>query len=567
MAWRLACRRGVGKEVTKYGPYDERYPEGLLEDGKTDSFTIRQDQEQKIQLVLEEPTHGALIADDMGKGKTLMATEIALRAGWTRTLITGVRDTGKQWAKSFLEQSDGKVQLKLMNSLVSGEKNYEDFMEGKPGVYFAGIQWLTSRDWETVEKVDHNGRRTLVIDKKTGLPVPILNAEGEQVEVDGEPQFKVVTVANHLRTFRGFNTKKRHLDALIFDEVHKMQNRHSQTARTIMSIKSDWRIGLSGTFMGNNFQGAWKVTRWIWPDLVDGSFVRWKHQWCTLVVPTRRDGTEIKSDNIYGDSSKVVGEKVEGAYVKTLPCYIRDEPEPVPEARVLKVKLSEPQWLQYDQVKRLSLTWLASHTPAGREPLISDLPITQRQRMRTATLGEMRFDEEMRVSFADDVVSSKLQAVGHIISNIWVDQPVLIGVYDREFARIAAQRLRAAGFGAVHWNGDVPAKQREVIKERFIARDPAYRYIVTTIPSIGTGTDGLQKACSKLIWMEESESQVDNMQFVKRSFRPGMTRDFGDFDHVKIVAEGTIDEGIMSRHDAQGDSMRASLRIAASFAH
>jgi SNF2 family DNA or RNA helicase len=541
--------------MTKYLPYDERFPDGK---GDPAGLHIRDDQEWKIQRALNEPTQGVLIADDMGKGKTLMATEIILRSKWSRVLITGVRDTGKQWRNSFNDQSDGEVQLKIMNSLVSGEKNYADFMEGKPGIYFSGIQWLTSRDWETIKELDHFGRTKPVYDKKSGELVLTERRKGA-IGPAAAPKFH--TVANHLKTFRKLDTKKRHVDALIFDEVHKMQNRHSNTARTVVSIKTDWRIGLSGTFMGNNFQGSWKVCRWIWPMLIDASFVRWKRNWCELFTPVHSNGFAIESPNPHGDTSKVVGEINEGAFVKSLPCYIRDEPEPVPPARVIKVKLTDPQWKQYDQIKRLSLTWLDAHTPAGREPLISDLPITQRQRMRTATLGEMSFTEEMKVSFADDAVSSKLNVVAHVIKHIWVDQPIIIGVYDREFARIAAARLRAAGFGAVYWNGDVTSKKRDHIKEQFIARNPEYRYIVCTIPSIGTGTDGLQLACSKLIWMEESESQVDNLQFAKRSFRPGMTLDFGEFDHVKIVAEGTIDEGIMSRHDAQSESMNASLRL------
>jgi superfamily II DNA or RNA helicase len=528
-----------------FKPFDPRYPDGFLEDGDTSSGTIREDQEWKIQRVLGEPTQGALIADDMGKGKTLMATEILLRAGWSRVLITGVRDTGKQWAKSIAAQSRGKVRLRIMNSEVSGEKNFAAFMEGEAGIYFAGIQWLTSRDWETTVELDHNGNPIPLIDKKTG-----------------QPTGKNKTLPVHLGTYRKLDTKKRHVNALIFDEVHKMQNRHSQTARTVMSVKSDWRVGLSGTFMGNKFEGSWKVTRWIWPSVIDNSFVRWKRQWAMLVTPTRTDGSEIKSSNPHGDTSKIVGEIEEGAFVKTLPCYIRDEPDPVPPPRVLKVKLTEPQRKQYEQLERLSLTWLDAHTPTGREPLIADLPITQRQRLRTATLGEMRFNEDMKVSFAGDAISAKLNVAGHIIKQIWPEMPVIIGVYDREFARIAAERLRAAGFAAVHWNGDVTTKRREQIKERFIARDPEYRYLVCTIPSIGIGTDGLQLACSKIITIERSESRLDNLQFVKRAFRPGMTLDFGGFEHVELVCEGTIDEGIFTAQDAANRSMSASLRLA-----
>ncbi|MGN6325782.1 SNF2-related protein [Pseudolysinimonas sp.] len=552
----------------KYGPFDPRYPDGFLEDGETPSGTIREDQEWKIQRVCSEPTRGALIADDMGKGKTLMATEIALRkmaAGeWRRVLIVGIRDTGKQWAESFREQSDGRVQLRLMRSDEEGEKNWKAFIEdGAPGVYFAGIQWLTSRDWSSMEVMDHNGRPKLQIDKKTKKPIPVLDkATGEQAVDDaGDPVWKIETQSVHDNVFRFLKAKKRHLDAMIFDEVHKMQNRHSNTAHTITSIKSDWRIGLSGTFMGNLFEGAWKVTRWIWPDVVDASFVRWKRQWATLVKPVDAKGREIP-DTLYGDNSKITGELVEGAYVKQLPCYIRDEPEPVPPPRVVKVQLTPEQREQYRQLEKLSMTWLEARF-GDREPLIADLPITQRQRLRTATLGEMRFDEEMKVSFDVECASSKLNTAEFVLRNIWKEQPVLIGVHSMAFAKVAAARLQVRGLGAQVWHGQVPKKERDALKERFIARDPSVRYLVATIPSIGTGVDGLQKACSKILWLERSENRADNLQFVKRIFRPGMTLDFGAFEHAELVAEGTIDEGIIVRQDEMNRSMTASLRVAA----
>ncbi|WP_025157243.1 SNF2-related protein [Leifsonia aquatica] len=506
----------------------------------------REDQAWKIERVLNEPTQAALIADDMGKGKTLMGTEIVLRSDWKRTLIVGIRDTGKQWAESFFNQSGGAVEVKLMNSkTVDGEKNWDDFMAGKPGVYFAGIQWLVSKDWEVVTELDEHDQPIKVQDKKTG-------------------EWKDKTFSQHTEFIgRRLNTKGRHIDAVIFDEVHKMQNRKSQTSRTIYSIKSDWRIGLSGTFAGNSFTGAWRVCKWLWPKLIDGSFVRWKGVWCKTEPITRKDGSIIKSDNPYADNEKVVGEKQEGAFVKTLPCYIRDEPDPVPAPRILTVQLTERQREQYESLQETSMAWLDAHTPFGKEPLIADLPITQRQRLRTATLGEMRFLEDGRIGFDPMCESAKLNVTKHIVDNIWANMPIVIGAVSIEFVMMAAERFRKFGYGAVEWHGKKSSNERAKVKEAFIARDPAARYLFCTIPSIGTGTDGLQRACSKMIWLEESENNLENAQFVKRCARPGMTLDYGPFEHVKLLADGTIDFGIMYRHDANQASINASMRRAA----
>jgi hypothetical protein len=503
----------------------------------------REDQEQKIVRVLAEPTKSALIADDMGKGKTLMGTEILLRADLPRTLIVGIRDTGKQWAATIAGQSDSKTVLRIMNSTVPGTANYEAFMNGEPGVFFAGIQWLTSRDWEVVEKQDHSGNPIPVIDKKTGLPTG-----------------KNVTISVPLHLFgQKLNTKKRHIDMLIFDEVHKMQNRKSQTARTIISIKSDWRLGLSGTFAGNSFSGAWKVTSWLWPDIVDKSFVQWSFDWCEMQPVTRQDGTIIL-DARGNPMQKVLGEKKEGAYVASLPCYIRDEPDVVPAPRILQVELTPRQRAQYSAMENTSLAWLEAHTPFGKEPLIADLPITQRQRLRTMALGEVRFGHDDEITFDVDTPSAKLNVLKYVIDNIWMDMPILIGVYSARFVKVAAARFQAAGYGAVAWHGGLSAKEREGIKERFIASDPSVRYLFATIPSIGTGTDGLQKACSRIVTLERSDSRLDNLQFLKRIFRDGMTGRYGDFDHLEIIANQTLDDGIFNRQGAENRSMSASMR-------
>lgn len=520
----------------------------------------RPDQEEKIQRVLEEPTHAALIADDMGAGKTVMAVEIALRSGQKRILVVGIRDTSKQWAATFAGQSDGRVKLRVINSTKKGKANFDALMDGEPGIYFAGVQWLTRQDWEVIRKVDRHGNYVQKIDKKTLKPLFKERRKGE-IGPALIPDYETISMHKDIygRRLKG----KRAVDMLIIDEIHLAQNRHSQRGRTLSHIKAEWRLGLSGTFTGNSFEGAWKVTRILWPDLIDTSFVRWRARWCTTKTPLRRGGEPLK-DARGNLVEQVTGEKNEGEFVASLPCYIRDEPEPVPPARIVKVKLTPRQSRQYESLRRDSMAWLEAHTPLGKKPLLADLPITQRQRLRTATLGEMSFNEDDELGFADDCASAKLNALKYIIDNVWNDgRSVLIGAYSARFIVVAAERFKRAGYGAVAWHGGVSSREREQIKTRFIARDPSARLLFATIPSIGTGVDGLQKSCSTVAWLERSESRLDNSQFVKRVCRPGMCMDFGPFEHVELIAEGTLDEGILFRQTIAAESMSRTLRSVA----
>lgn len=483
----------------------------------------RPKQEAAIQRILSEPTHGAIVGSRTGKGKTLIATEVVLRGGFTRTLIVGIRDTASQWANAFAEQSEGVADVRVINSTKAGSAAFAAFMAGEPGTYFTGAQYLTSKDWERVEVADETKTVHKGVFRKLKLPV----------------------------------------DAVIVDEIHLMSNRKSQLRRTLGSIKATWRIGMSATWSGNKIVGAWAPCRWVWPELIDASFIRWRAEWVRTEPVIGRGGKTL-TDPRGNALEQVVGEKREGAFVATLPCYIRDEDDGAepPAAHVIEVDLTPTQGEQYKALERDSLVWLrARHRDNGYEPLLADLPVTQRARLRTAALGEMHFDETGKVSFPLEAQSSKLTALRHVIDNVWPGQSVLILTHSKEFAEVTVERLVRAGYGAVGWFGGISQKKGDEIKARFIAHEPDARYMVATIQKVGTGVDGLQHATSKIAWLSEIDGdELKNLQAIGRIWdRPGMTEEFGSFEHVKIIARDTIDAGILQRNAQVGRAMRASI--------
>lgn len=498
-------------------------------------FTPREAQIHRIDRFLAEPTKAGLLADEPGVGKTLVAVEVALR--FERTLTIGVKDTYQQFADLFEAQSEGAAVLRRVDSTKAGKAAMADMLAGVDGHYFAGSQFLTRQDYEYRTVRDSLGGPVWKTDKMTGL---VITKERGENEIGPAEIPQPETFSFHLKTYR----KMKPFDALIFDEVHVIQNRRSAGFKTIKTIRTDYKLAMSGTPYGNKFPGIWAITRWLWPELIDASFERWKHVWCLTedVYLKGRKTTE-----------NVIGERYPGEFVKTLPFYIRAEAEPVPAPIEVMVDLTPIQASQYAALEEDLIVWI------GENPLVVDLPPILRQRLRTLALGELSVTPEGQPFFANDCKSSKLGALGGILRGYWGGEKAIIGMESKTFAYVTYARMVAAGESVAIWTGDTTSKGRDEIKRAFLAGE--VQYIICTIRSMSTGLDGFQTVCSKLAWMNELDGdESGNEQFVRRLFRPGRV---GNFEHIKLIARGTKDEDVYGANLALALKNRSTLRLAA----
>lgn len=499
-------------------------------------------QEDAIQRILAEPTHSALVGSEVGRGKTLLAAEVALRAGWRRVLLIGVVHTFGQWDDTFSGQSEGAVRLRKLDSSKAGRANYEAFLAGEDGIFFSGMQWLQAQDWKHQDKLDFEGNPIPKLDKKTGQPT----GKFERQRV-------------HLETFRKMSKRiNGGLDAIIFDEAHQVSNRDSIGRKTLLTFAGRngapmWKIGLSATWAGNSFENAWSLPKWMWPELIE-PYWTWREKWCLTETQYVGGGRAV---------DVVVGEKEpEGAFVKTLKCYIRHEAEErAPEPIKLYVDATPQQRAQYEELKDELLTW-AANWHGDREPLVVDIPAVLDSRLKQVALAELSFNEQGEVSFAPNAPSAKLHALRGVLDQ-WGDQPALIFVAGSEkFARLVSERMAAAGYNNALWTGKVSQKDRARIKQEFI--DGKIQYLIATPESAGTGTDGWQRVCSKMVWLSSPDGNpLLEEQGVGRLFRPGRTLEYGAFQDVRILMRDSVDVEKLETLLAKGRAMRASIGAAA----
>lgn len=450
---------------------------------KLERLTPDAKQEQAIKKIVAEPTKAALNASLMGTGKTLMATEVALRLNAETVLIIAPLNTYWGWHDTIQRQTDYTANgLHKIDSSTKGREAFKSLSESVSGWYFVGREYFRTKDWAKV--------------------VP---------------------------------------DIVLVDECHFMQNRASKGFKVAKSLKAGFKLSMSGTPFGNRFEGFWAVTRFLWPDdkIVQKSFWKWVEQWANTAY------------NPFS-SVEILGEKVPGAFANTLPCYVRLEPdyniEVAHETRY--VDLVPAQKKVYQKFQRDLVVWLQDN------PLVAEVPIAARIRLRQMTLAVPSLTETGEVFFEQDAVSTKYQALLEIIEDN-PDEKMLLLTDSQKYAKIVTDRLNAKyGEGsAFEWSGNASQPQRETAKQEFIRGDR--RFIVAVIPAIAEGVDGLQDSCRTVVWLSHSDSNILNQQVLDRIRRRGQKEVVRVYD---IVARDTYDEGQLDTLLQRELDLRASLK-------
>ena len=437
-----------------------------------EALTPTAEQAKAIAKIVAEPTRAALNGSTMGAGKTLIAVEVAKGLGAETILLIAPLGTRLGWKVTF-ERQGVELPFKWINSTKDGKQARSDWDWQLPGIYFVGVEYFARLGWE--------GNK---VRSKTWAKVP---------------------------------------DLVLFDEVHRAQNRASKTFKTLKQVTGKFKMAMSGTPTGNKFDGAWAVTKWLWNDKVPNSYWEWVTAWC-----------RTEYDHFAPQNKKIVGEKIPGAFFNSLPCYVRIESELNVsfEEEIRYVELSAVQRKAYDQLEKSMITWVECNS------LVVEFTITLRARLRQASLGMFSVDEAGEVTFDLDCKSSKIDAMLEILRDDWEGEPALILTDSRKFADVVVHRL---GDRAKAWHGEVSQVEREKRKKDFI--DGSLDYLVAVTSAIAEGVDGLQHGTRNVLWLSRSDNRLLNEQAMARVMRQGQTLQVRS---VEIIALDTYDGGVLS---------------------
>lgn len=489
----------------------------------------------------EEPTKAALLVGDTGVGKTLLGVELMKSLHTEVNLIIAPLNTLDGWRATAVEQG---VTLPFRHITSDTKEAFDDLKNHVPGIYFVGREFFAISGTDTEPK-PRKVKGKFVIDEDTA---DFEGCDHKVKKINGHYDNKCYLCRGKCEMTKGRKAlwywRKVQPGLTIYDEVQAVSNRYTAGYECLKQITSGFRVAASATPNGNKFKGFWPIARWLWPKAidpktgelyVDNAESRWRAKWCLM------------GKNKYTWSGEeVIGEKVPGAFVNSLPCFIRMEKEHIPHiVRKCYVDLSPKQQELYNQMSRDMLAWLDEH------PLVADISIVQKARLRQITLGEVSFNENDEVDFALDCESSKFEALKKILFKHHPGEPVLIYTDSAKFARVVATRL---GPLAAAWTGWTSRKERDEIKAAF---GDTVRYIVAVIPAMAEGTDGLQRVCNVEAWLSESPNGMLNVQAEGRLDRRGQKAK--KIYQYKIMARGTDDDGTFESLVNQRNANKASM--------
>lgn len=408
-----------------------------------------------------EPTRAALLNLATGAGKTAISLWVSKELKAQTILIVAPLNTEDGW-----ERHIGLIRPDLPLHVIDS-KNLDKFtllQKGEPGIYFV--------------------TRTYFGLSGTSL-APRRKPDGTYTR--GRVQL--------------LDWRKAKPDLMISDESQEANNRETTAYKVLKHPKPGFKLALSATPAGNKFDRLWEVTRWLWPDHIDRSKNRWAAEWCAF-----------ERNRFKFSGMEIVGEKHPGAFVASLPCYVTDTGDrDTGKVPVTTIKVSCPltgvQQQQYRAMRDTAIAWLDDN------PLVASLPIVQKTRLRQIALGEVSFNDKGEVDFADDCMSTKLDACQQILDK-HPGEPVIFYTDSRKFAQVAAKRL-----GGRTWTGTISKKSRLALKADFLAGK--FTVLVAVISAFGTGTDGLQNVCHTEVWLNKSFNDMRNDQCEGRLNRTG----------------------------------------------
>ena len=484
-----------------------RAPTKYLPTRKVVSVTFSHREEaQCIRVAAND--HLYVTRDFVVTHNTLVATEIAKSISASTVLIVAPINTFDGWEATFKRQGFAHP-VRVIKSTEAGRKAYANLESGVPGAYIIGTELFalsaTSRK--------PNPETYL----KCGVEVPHPSpGKGER------------------KKWTNWSKVSRHLNLAVLDESHKASNHKSVTFKALNALTPTWKLAMSATPSGNRFEGLYAPSVWLWPGTLP-AFWAWSHTWCSFDFSPHSKSKE-----------KIAGERIPGEFVKTLPCYLQYKAPKVPtDTYVVNVELTPAQREMYDSMEAVSIAWLQDN------PLVVDIPLVQKIRLRQMALGEVTFNEDGEIDFADDCASAKIESCQKIIAR-HPGEPIIFYTDSQKFARVLALRL---GPLAREWSGKVSAGNRAKIKEDFL--DGKVKYVIASISAFGTGTDLFQTVCSIEVWVNKSFNGVDNHQGEGRLNRTGQKAK--RITRYELVAAKSDDQKYLDNLAANQRALDASL--------
>lgn len=350
--------------------------------------------------------------------------------------------------------------------------------------------------------------------------------------------------------------------AVIGDEVHKIKNPKTNTARAFKSATGDatYRIGLTGTPINKDVSEMFSMLNWLMPEaypskvkMIDRFFNTVVDHWGNM------DITGFKSTSYKEEFFKGVD-----PYSRRLPVQAAIDFLPDKIFTVRDVELSPKQKKAYDELKKKYMTVLNSD---GFNPatLQADTGLTIASRLSQLAVaygtltGDVTFDMETgeiidTTQYQMTEPSSTLDAFVDDMESFG-DESVVVFARNIDLIEMLATRFEKMGVRYGRIDGTRDAKTNEHSKDLFQNGD--VQYILCGLDAANSGIT-LTKG-SVVCYLQRPMSNIQNQQSERRAWRIG-SEIHDRILYIDYFSNGTIQSDNFNRLVKNNNNLQSILR-------
>lgn len=314
-----------------------------------------------------------------------------------------------------------------------------------------------------------------------------------------------IIIANYELLLRDKSPRVREWDLIIPDEITKIKNYHTKTAKVVKKLHARYRLGLSGAPIENRLEELHSIMDFVMPGLLGPGFLFHQEHCIT---------------NRFGG---VVGYRgIETVRTKIAPHYLRRIKEDVlkelPPKTINDVwlELSREEWSLYEGIREQILS------------MIRENPTLRTGNILTEILRLKQCTNDARLLGEEGIPSTKVSAMADLLEASEGHKVVAF----TQFSKFA--KLLAAEFNGLLLDGDVPVTKRRHLISRFQAGDDQL-FVSTEAGAYGITLT----AADIVVHLDQPWNPARLRQREDRLHRIGQLK---NVQVVNFIAKRTVDE-------------------------
>lgn len=488
---------------------------------------------------------GAILADDMGTGKTITSLSAAQKAKAFPLLIVTLKSTKFAWAKALEEFYPGHSVYVVDGSKPKKDKVVKNFIEEQGEILIMTWEMLSK-----YTKLQKFGTTSLKRCQECGGKDPKITEA--KCEVHERPLNNV--------DFKG----------IILDEAHKVKDPKTKMAMALQGVSGDaeYRWALTGTPIGNSEEELFSVLSWI-----DSESYPAKTKFIDRYFMTRMN---------YMGFPEVVGIKSEhrDEWDQVINPILRRMPKelvlpflPPIVHKERRLEMVGKQKTAYNQMKNQ----MVADVDGGKITVTQAMSQITRLLQLASSFAEVETFEEIDTDTGEEVVkqkvtltspSNKIDAFMDDLESYGESQVVVFAQSKQLLKELEQAILKENGkrrmekdpskqtpitYGMI--TGDVNATSREDSINRF--QNGELKLMLISIAAGGTGIT-LTNA-DVAVFLNRSYNAIDNKQALGRVHRIGSEK-HESILCVDYISEGTVDEAVLEALDMKGEALENILQ-------